>query len=120
MSSPVIQQSVQVRSAMENISIEELHSRISKLGKDEIILDVRSPSEFAEGHIKGARNAPHENVDDLADELEEYKTVYVHCKMGGRAKLAAQALLDAGLENVICVSDGGMQRWIAKGWSLEK
>ena len=105
---------------MENISMDELRSRINKLGKDELILDVRSPSEFAEGHIKGARNSPHENVDDLADELEEYKTVYVHCKMGGRAKIAAQTLRDAGLENVVCVSDGGMQRWIEKGWPVEK
>ena len=104
----------------ENISIDELKSRFSKLGKDELILDVRSPAEFAQGHIKGARNAPHESVDDLADELEEYKTVYVHCKMGGRAKTAAQTLREAGLENVVCVSDGGMQRWLEKGWPVEK
>lgn len=105
---------------MENISIDELRSRISKLGKDEVILDVRSASEFAEGHIKGARNCPHESVDDLADELEECKTIYVHCKMGGRAKIAAQTLCEAGLENVVCVSDGGMQRWMDKGWPVEK
>lgn len=105
---------------MESISIDELHAKMGKLGKDELILDVRSPEEFAAGHIKGARNAPHENVDDIADEIEEYKTVYVHCKMGGRAKLAAQILCDAGLENIICVSDGGMHRWMEKGWPVEK
>ena len=39
---------------MEHISADELHNRISTLTSDDLILDVRSPSEFNEGHIEGA------------------------------------------------------------------
>ena len=105
---------------MEHISADELHSRIENLSSEDLILDVRSPSEFNDGHIEGAQNTPHEEVTNEVEDLKKYKTVYVHCKMGGRAKIAAQALQEAGLENIVCVSDGGMQRWEDMGWPLVK
>ncbi len=104
---------------MENISIDQLHERVNSLGKDDLILDVRSAGEFQSGHIQGARNTPHDQVDSIVDELREYKTVYVHCKMGGRAKMASQTLCDAGLDNIVCVGEGGMHRWAEKGWPME-
>ena len=105
---------------MEYISADELHNRTQNLTSDDLILDVRSPAEFNDGHIEDAQNTPHEEVVKEADDLKKYKTVYVHCKMGGRAKIAAQALQGAGLENIVCVSDGGMQRWEDMGWPLVK
>ena len=104
---------------MEKISIDKLHDLISDIGDDELILDVRTPLEFSEGHINGARNQDHESVDSIADELKKYKTVYVHCKMGGRAQKAAADLEMAGLTNIVCVSQGGMHRWIEMGWEVE-
>ncbi len=105
---------------MERISIDKLHDLVSGLGEDELILDVRGPDEFAEGHIKGARNQTHEQVAQIADELKQYKTVYVHCKMGGRAQRAAEALDMEGLDNIVCVSDGGMAKWMEMGWEVER
>jgi phage shock protein E len=105
---------------MEHISADELHNRTANFTSDDLVLDVRSPAEFNEGHIEGAQNTPHEEVTSEVDNLKSYKTVYVHCKMGGRAKMAAEALQGAGLENIVCVSDGGMQRWEDMGWSLVK
>ena len=105
---------------MEHISADELHNRIATLSPEDLILDVRSISEFNEGHIEGAQNISHEEVTDEVDNLKLYKTVYVHCKMGGRAKMAAEALEGAGLDNIVCVSDGGMQRWTDMGWPLVK
>ena len=105
---------------MENISVDQLHTRIENLGPNELILDVRSQEEFKEGHIKGAKNTNHEEVVSIANELKKYQTVYVHCKMGGRAQMAAQTLKDAGLTNIVCVKDGGMQRWQEQGWPIEK
>lgn len=104
---------------MEQISIDKLHSLIDSLNDNQLILDVRSPAEFSEGHIKGAQNTPHEEVGPIVDDLKKYETVYVHCKMGGRAKLASQVLSNSGLSNIVCVGDGGMQRWTEMGWSLE-
>ena len=104
---------------MENISIDKLHDLFPDMTEGDLILDVRTPSEFSEGHIKGARNHDHETVDSIADELKNYKTVYVHCKMGGRAQKAADDLEMAGLTNIVCVSQGGMHRWIEMGWEVE-
>jgi rhodanese-related sulfurtransferase len=101
---------------MEIISVDELHEKAGTLGANELILDVRTADEFAEGHIQGARNTPHDEVANIAAELKKYKTVYVHCKMGGRAKKASETLIGAGLGNVVCVGNGGMQRWMDMGW----
>ena len=104
---------------MEFISIDELHTRIQNHNSDDLILDVRTPEEFQAGHIPGAQNTPHEEVAHIADNLKQYRAVYVHCKMGGRAKMAAQALQGSGLNNIVCVGDGGMERWMEAGWALE-
>ncbi|CCQ89890.1 Rhodanese-like protein, putative Thiosulfate sulfurtransferase glpE [Nitrospina gracilis 3/211] len=104
---------------MEHISVDKLHDLLPNMGPDDLILDVRTEEEFEEAHIKGARNQNHEDVEDIADELKKYKNVYVHCKMGGRAQKAAETLEGAGLTNIICVSQGGMQRWMDMGWEAE-
>ena len=104
---------------MEHISIDDSHNRIQDLGPNDLILDVRTPEEFQAGHIQGAHNTPHGEVVDIADTLRQYQTIYVHCKMGGRAKVAAQALQGTGLNNIVCVGDGGMERWMEAGWALE-
>lgn len=103
---------------MEHISIDELHNLLDGLNDQHLILDVRSPQEFNEGHIKGAQNTPHEEVGSIVKELKKYETVYVHCKMGGRAKMASQVLGNSGLSNIVCVGEGGMQRWYEMGWPL--
>ena len=104
---------------MKIISIDELHEKNDALGDNELVLDVRSPGEFGSGHIKGARNQDHETVTDITEELKTLDTVYVHCKMGGRAKMASEALENAGLTNVVCVGNGGMERWGQMGWPVE-
>lgn len=104
---------------MEHISIDTLHDLVSDMGEDELVLDVRTDEEWEEGHIKGARLHPHDDVVAIADELKKYKKVYVHCKMGGRAQRASEALTQSGLDNIVCVSQGGMQRWMDMGWETE-
>ena len=105
---------------MENISIDELYEITQDLGENHLILDVRTPEEFSGGRIKGAMNKTHEEVSAIAEDLKKYDKVYVHCKMGGRAQMASQALRETGLENIICVSQGGMERWREMGWPVEK
>ena len=105
---------------MEHISADELYKRTQSIGPEDLILDVRSTEEFNSGHIEGAQNTSHEEVSEEVENLKQYKTVYVHCKMGGRAKIASQALEGAGLDNIVCVSNGGMQRWEDMGWPIVK
>lgn len=94
----------------------ELHQ---KLGTNEVILDVRRPDEYSEGHIKNALNIPLDQVGQRADELKNYAKVYIHCKRGGRAKAAFDLLTAQGLHNLVCVNDAGMDMWMEKGYPTE-
>ena len=74
------------------------------------VLDVRSPSEFADGAIPGAVNIP---VDELRDRLAEVPDgdLVVHCAVGLRGYIAAQILTQRGrrVRNL----DGGIRTWAA-------
>lgn len=101
------------------MTLDEFFNLHKSLEKDEVILDVRRPDEFQAGHIEAARNIPVDQVAAFADELRKYKTVYIHCKRGGRAKAAFEALSNAGLSNLVCVHDAGMDQWIESGYPVK-
>ncbi|MBT6854594.1 MAG: rhodanese-like domain-containing protein [Nitrospina sp.] len=105
---------------MEIISIDDLHDEVQTMGENNLILDVRTPEEYSAGHIEGSQNTPHDEVSGMADDLKSYDKVYVHCKMGGRAKKASETLTNAGLDNIVCVGNGGMERWTQMGWPVQK
>ncbi len=88
------------------------------LKKDEVILDVRRPDEFEAGHIENARNIPVDQVAGFVDELRKYSTIYIHCKRGGRAKTAYEILSNAGLSNLVCINDAGMDQWMESGYPV--
>jgi len=74
-----------------------------------VLLDVRSPSEFASGHLSGAKNIP---VQELGSRLKELppkgKTIVVYCRSGGRSAAAASKLKTVGYD----VHDlGAMSNW---------
>ncbi|MGZ3709563.1 MAG: rhodanese-like domain-containing protein, partial [Bdellovibrionota bacterium] len=72
--------------AWKKMHIDDLHEIFkNRLPEGHLILDVRDEDEFAEGHIEGAVNVPHERVTEAADQLRRFKQVYVHCGGGGRA-----------------------------------
>lgn len=102
------------------ITLEELYQKSQNLEEGDVILDVRGPGEFEDGHIIGAKNISHEDVEDHVDELKAYKNIYIHCKKGGRAKKAYDALMDAGLENLSVCTEAGMEEWETRGYSVTK
>lgn len=103
------------------VSIEpsELAARISS-GKAPVVLDVRSPDEFASGHIPGAVNVPLNELSERLAALELAPTdeIVVHCEHGGRAKAAASMLRESGYTGVRDLS-GHMDAWRSKGFPLE-
>jgi rhodanese-related sulfurtransferase len=101
------------------LTLREFHDTHLKLGSNDVILDVRNPDEFAEAHIKGALNYPVTTVANHAEELKKYDRIYIHCKRGGRAKTAFETLKNAGLTNLVCVHDAGMDAWIESGFPVE-
>jgi len=81
--------------------------------KSALVLDVREPDEFAQGHLQGARNIPLSQLEARLKELEKYreKPVMVLCERGGRATKAAK-LLKAQQFTALHVLKGGMQAWL--------
>ena len=66
-----------------------------------LVLDVRSPSEFAEGHVDGALNISHVELRQRLDEVRTAaagRTVSVHCASGVRSYLATRVLLGEGFD----------------------
>ncbi len=80
-----------------------------------VLLDVRSPEEFAEGHVDGAVNIPHTDVQSRAAEIEALtggnkdKPIVVYCRSGRRAETAKQTLGGLGYGRVTNL--GGVDDW---------
>ena len=102
------------------ITLQDLYKKSSTMGPKDLILDVRNPDEFQAGHIENARNIPVSEILAHANELKAFENVYIHCKRGGRAKTAFEALKNAGLTNLVCIFDAGMDAWIENGYPVKK
>jgi rhodanese-related sulfurtransferase len=65
-----------------------------------LVLDVRSPREFAQGHAKGARNIPLGVLKERLGDLERDKPIRTCCASGMRSASARSILLRAGFRDV--------------------
>lgn len=79
------------------------------------LVDVRTPSEFEEGHLKGARNIDflQDDFKDNTAKLDKNKAVYVYCKSGGRSAKAVEVLRQQGFTKIYEL-DGGYNAWKKK------
>lgn len=94
----------------KSVSAQELVNLVNR--DNALVLDVRDPREFAEGHIVDALNIPHAAVAGRLGELERHKErpVAIVCKMGQHSGSAGTVLRRAGFERVTRLS-GGMTEW---------
>jgi rhodanese-related sulfurtransferase len=85
------------------------------------VLDVRTPSEFASGHIEGAVLIPVQALAQRLGELDEVKErpVFVYCRSGNRSTVAARMLVDAGFDEVINLRRGIVE-WEREGLPVVK
>ena len=76
-----------------------------------IILDVRRPDEFAEGHIPGAINVPNETIGtaEIPELPDKDQLIMVYCRSGRRSKEASEKLVKLGYTNI--VEFGGILDW---------
>lgn len=84
-----------------------------------VVLDVREPYEFAEGHVPGAILLPLSSLEQRIDEVPEGDPIYVICRSGNRSQEASEILVENGVKNVVNV-DGGMLAWQAAGYPVER
>jgi rhodanese-related sulfurtransferase len=89
--------------------------------KNAIVLDVRDGTEFASGHIKGARNIPLNELDTRVEELKKFKEkpIIVSCRTGTRSGAAIRALRKHEFAQVFSLK-GGVAAWEQASLPLEK
>ena len=86
-----------------------------------LVLDVRTPGEFAGGHVPGALNLPHTEVASRLEEIRpaEGREVVVYCESGRRAGMAEEVLRGAGIGGVRHL-EGDMRAWRGSGLPLAR
>lgn len=80
---------------------------VESLPEDVFLLDVRTPREFASGHLPGAVNISHTDVRDRIGEVPKNRPVYVYCASGFRSYLVSRLLAQSDFEHVRTL-DGGL------------
>lgn len=86
-----------------------------------VILDVRQPSEFVEGHIEGAVNLDwldEEAFKEGVAKLDTTKTYYIYCRSGRRSNAAAEKMRSEGFK--VYDLKGGIKQWKADGKPVVK
>ena len=80
-----------------------------------VYVDVRSPAEFASGHVEGAINIPHTEMAQRWRELEAYRDepMVVYCRTGRRSGIALDVLREHGFEDA--VNGGGLSDLARRG-----
>lgn len=90
-----------------NISGADAHKLVEQGAR---LVDVRSPGEFAGGHLEGAINIPVQDIERRMSELEpKTQPIVVYCASGMRSSRAAGILKNAGFARVENL--GSMNRW---------
>jgi len=93
---------------------------MQEAGDPLVFVDVRTPEEFASGHVPGAINIPREQLPGRFAELETARDrLVVYCERGPRAIAAAATLLGAGFHEVRHLA-GDMAGWRAAGLPIER
>lgn len=78
-----------------------------------VLLDVRSPMEYREGHLPHSRNIPLPNIHQAEQSVPEKDTpLFVYCLSGGRSGQAVSALKNMGYSNV--TNMGGINSYRGK------
>ena len=96
-------------------------AELNQANKDILLIDVRTPEEYASGHIENAVNIDFyaDNFQEQIEVLDRSQPVYVYCKKGGRSSNAAQKMKDMGFKSVYDL-DGGILQWEKEGFKTVK
>jgi rhodanese-related sulfurtransferase len=86
-----------------------------------LILDVRPPADFLEGHLPRATSFPFNDLADKISNISDYKNrpLLVYCRTGNRSINAIQILSKHGFDNILYLR-GGIQSWSGEGFELAK
>jgi rhodanese-related sulfurtransferase len=93
----------------------------NKNNVDFVVLDVRTPEEFKDGHIEGAININYNSGGFRTEllELDRKKTYFVYCRTGRRSAEAVKIMRDLGFTNIIRMK-GDILKWQSANLPLVK
>lgn len=107
----------------EKITAEEAKRLIEERKEDPnfIVIDIRTPEEYAQGHLPGAVNLNFysESFREDLNRLERDKVYLIYCRSGHRSGVAVPLMKELGFKEVYEL-EGGILEWISKGYSLER
>ena len=105
----------------EQVLSPDIFSQKLSNANDGQLVDVRTPEEFKEGHLKGAVNIDfyNEDFESQIETLDKNKPVFVYCGSGGRSASTAAILNKAGFKEVYDL-EGGIVQWQDEGKTLVK
>jgi thioredoxin 1 len=97
------------------VSIEDFEKKLSQQPQAQLI-DVRTPGEYSQGHLKNAKNIDYrgEAFAQQIAKLDKNKAVFVYCLSGGRSGSAAKVLKEQGFTEVYDLT-GGFLKWSSAG-----
>lgn len=106
-------------SANATIITELDHDAFAAIAEQSLVVDVRTPEEYAQGHVPGAVNIPLATVkDQLSLFGSEDSSIVVYCRSGYRAGKALEILSNAGYKNLHHL-EGDMKGWEAAGKKMQ-
>lgn len=97
--------SLAIAAGQRNISSLEARALLAK-HKNAFLLDVRTPDEYRQAHLKGAVLIPVSEIERRLGEVPKNRTIVVYCAVGSRSNLVAGFLAGKGYGEVYNVSDG--------------
>ena len=100
--------------AIADVDVAEAQQLVT--GGEAVILDVRTPQEFAAGHLDGAINIDVEAADfaSRVSGLDESAETLVYCRTGNRSGVATDEMADLGFTDLSDLQ-GGIEAWTADG-----
>ncbi len=104
------------REPFTRISASEAKEKIDS--SDVQVIDVRTPGEYAGGHVPGSLNIPHMSVLARRNELAKDKELVFICQVGQRSALACEFAASAGFKELYNV-EGGTEAWIKAGYPVD-
>jgi rhodanese-related sulfurtransferase len=107
------------KSKVQKIDVEQFDQKRKE--KDAVVLDVRTPQEYREGHVPGAVNLDiHDpKFADKVGQLDKSKTYLVHCAKGYRSAQATAKMSNMGFDNLFDFH-GGFTAWENDHKPIEK
>ncbi len=113
---------VQVENGVPEIDAVELRQRMER-GDRMVILDTRTPEEYARTCIPGGRSVPNGElglrITDLLDDVDDDTAVVINCAGRTRSIIGARLLQRMGVENVVGL-ENGTAGWALAGYELER